>query len=191
MRYSLVPYESAPPQVRAIYDDYLSSTGSTAVPIWVQSLGSNPPLLHAYWERTRGSLLVGDLPLLLKEMVVFVVSVENGSRYCSAAHAHSVLSMDSTLDYDRLLSLTTPGDNSAGLPSSYRAALDYAIKVARDANTITDADFEDLLDEDFTDEEIHELQSVIDLAMMFNSYTSARRLPLDSEYRSILEPIVA
>ena len=33
------------------------------------------------------------------------------------------------------------------------------------------------------------LQSVIDLAMMFNSYTSAMRLPLDPQYRRVLEPV--
>jgi AhpD family alkylhydroperoxidase len=95
-RYALMDYASAPPEVRAIYDDYLQSTGSTSVPLWVQSLGHNPHLLRGYWERTKGSLVHGTLPGVLKEMVIFVVSVVNGSRYCSACHAHAVLTMDRT-----------------------------------------------------------------------------------------------
>lgn len=191
-RYSLVEYSAAPANVRAIYDDYLRSTASTAVPIWVKSLGADVHLLHAYWERAKGSLLQGSLPLVLKEMVIFVVSVENGSRYCSAAHAHAVLSLDPTLKFEDLSSLTTlGGEGQTRLPPAHRAALDFAIGVARDPNSVTDQAFARLQEADFSDAEIRELLSVIDLAMMFNSYTSAMRLPIDPEYRAVLPPLPA
>lgn len=185
-RYELVPYDEANAEVRVVYDDFLRRTGSVDVPIWVQSLGSNVDLLRAYWERTKGSLLHGSLPMILKEMVIFVVSVENGARYCSAAHAHSVLSLDDTLDFEQLSTLTAVGDASVGLPHSHRAALDFAIAVARDPNSVTDDDYAALADADLTDQEIHEIQSLIDLAMMFNSYTSSKQLPLDPAYRPVL-----
>jgi alkylhydroperoxidase family enzyme len=185
-RYLLVPYEQASDPVRALYDDYLCSTGATTVPLWVQSLGASADRLNAYWQRTKGSLLCGVLPMILKEMVVFVVSVENGSRYCSACHAHAVLNLDPTLKYEQLSALSRRGDAGADLPQAFRAALDYAIAVARDPNAVTDADFMQLQDAGFSGDEIHELQSVIDLAMMFNSYTSALQLPLDPEYRAVL-----
>lgn len=185
-RYLLTPYEQASDPVRALYDDYLCSTGSITVPVWVQSLGASADRLNAYWQRTKGSLLCGDLPLILKEMVVFAVSVENGSRYCSACHAHAVLSLDPTLKFEQLSALNRTGDASANLPPAFRAALDYAIAVARDPNAVTDGDFQRLQEAGFGIDEIHELQSVIDLAMMFNSYTSALQLPLDPEYRAVL-----
>ncbi|MDE2454820.1 MAG: carboxymuconolactone decarboxylase family protein [Burkholderiales bacterium] len=188
-RYELVDYEQAPADVRAIYDEFLRATGSAKVPVWVRSLGANATLLEAYWERTKGSLLRGSLPAILKELTIFVVSVENGSRYCSACHAHAALSMDATLKFEQLDSLTRPGDTSAGLPPAYRAALDFAIAVARDANSVPDSAFERLRDADFSEDEIRELLSVIDLAAMFNNYTSAMKLPLDPEYRPVLDPV--
>lgn len=188
-RYELVDYEEAGADVRRIYDDFMRSTGSGSVPIWVRSLGSNANLLRAYWERTRGTLLQGRLPLILKELTIFVVSVENGSRYCSACHAHAALSLDPTLQYEQLASLTRPGDDSAGLPPAFRAALNFAIAVARNPNTVPDSAFEELQQADFSADEIRELLSVVDLAMMFNSYTSALRLPLDPEYRAVLDPV--
>jgi alkylhydroperoxidase family enzyme len=55
-----------------------------------------------------------------------------------------------------------------------------------DANCVTDEDFEELMDDGFTKEEICEIIAVIDLASMFNVYTSALKLDLDPEYRAIL-----
>jgi AhpD family alkylhydroperoxidase len=188
-RYELVSYEAASPGVRAIYDNFLHSTGAVEVPIWVQSLGATPHLLHAYWERTKGSLLNGTIPAILKEMVIFVVSVMNSSRYCSACHAHAVLSMDKTLKFEDLSALIDPSRGSLKLPDSHRVALDFAIAAACDPNAIEDSQFEALHDAEFSDEEIHELLSVIDLAKMFNSYTSVMRLPLDPDYRPVLDAV--
>jgi len=190
-RYSLMPYGSAPPEVRAVYDDYMHCTGATSVPLWVQSLGFNATLLRAYWERTKGSLVHGQLPGVLKEMVIFVVSVVNGSRYCSACHAHAVLNMDRTLKFEDLDALMRADDTGPMLPASHRAALNFAMQMAHDANAVTDDHFRALQDADFSDDEIRELLSVIDLAKMFNAYTSAISLPLDPEYRPVLPPLGA
>ena len=188
-RYNLVDYDNAGAQVKAIYDDFLRSTGSTRVPLWVQSLGANVTLLKAYWERTKGSLVYGLMPSILKEMVVFVVSVENGSRYCSACHAHAVLRLDPTLRFEDLSTLLEHDGTPLELPPAHRVALNFARKLSRDANSATDADFQALHEVGFSDDEVMELLSVIDLAKMFNAYTSALRLPLDPEYRPVLLPL--
>ena len=83
-RYALVEYEVASAEVRAVYDDFMRSTNSTNVPIWVKSLGCNLDLLHAYWERAKGSLVRGEIPLILKETHLRVVdratfNIDNGS----------------------------------------------------------------------------------------------------------------
>ncbi|MBL8510497.1 MAG: carboxymuconolactone decarboxylase family protein [Betaproteobacteria bacterium] len=185
-RYTLVEYDQATPEVRAIYDDILHNIDSATVPNWAKSLGSNAALLKAYWERTKGSLLYGSIPTILKEMIIFAVSVENGSRYCSACHAHAVLNMDKTLKFDDLFALVGKQDTRLALPQPYRAAIQFATQVARDPNSVTDQAFDNLRAADFTDNEIRELLSVIDLAMMFNSYTSTLRLPLDPQYKPVL-----
>jgi hypothetical protein len=47
------------------------------------------------------------------------------------------------------------------------------MKVVADANGLTDEDFETLMDDGFSKEEICEIIAVIDLATMFNVYTSS------------------
>lgn len=184
-RYTLTDYEDASPATRSVYDDFMRTTGATEVPIWLQSLGHSEALARAYWERAKGTLFSGNLPLPLKEMIVFIVSAKNGARYCSACHAQSVLSLDKTLAFDDLKGFFG-SDAAANLPAYYRTVVDFASKVVADANRVTDEDFEVLMDDGFSKEEICEIIAVIDLATMFNVYTSTLRLDLDPEYRAIL-----
>ena len=184
-RYVLTDYKSAPAGTREVYDEFMRMSGAAEPPVWVQSLGHNPTLMRAYWEKTKGCLLTGQLPYVFKEMIVFVVSRENGAAYCTACHAHAVLQMDPTLTYNDLVTILDPA-GSVPLPKAQRTAVDFASRMARDPNAITDDDFIALHDAGFDDAEIKELLGVIDLAMMFNCYTSALKLPLDPQYKQML-----
>jgi alkylhydroperoxidase family enzyme len=185
-RYTLTPYDQAVPGTRAVYDEFLRLSGAAEPPVWMQSLGHNPTLIKAYWEKTRGCLLEGVLPVAFKEIAVFVVSRINGAAYCSACHAHAALQLDPTLTYHDLVSILNP-DSTVHMPASHRAALLFAEKMAHDANAVTDADFETLAATGFSDDETRELLGVIDLAMMFNCYTSGSRLPLDPQYKALVD----
>lgn len=52
-RYTLTEYADASRETRAVYDDFMRTTGATEVPIWLKSLGHSAPLARAYWERAR------------------------------------------------------------------------------------------------------------------------------------------
>lgn len=184
-RYILTDYEAALPETREVYDDYMRTTGATSVPVWLRSLGHSAPLVRAYWERAKGTLFSGNLPLPLKEMIVFVVSAKNGARYCSACHAQSVLNLDKALAFEDLQSFLQ-ADGGAKVPPYYKPVVHFASKAASNANSLEDGDFESLMEEGFSKEEICEIIAVIDLATMFNVYTSALRLDLDPDYRAVL-----
>jgi len=184
-RYTLTEYDNCSPETRAVYDDFMRTTGATSVPIWIKSLGHSGALARAYWERAKGTLFSGSLPLPLKEMIVFVVSAKNGANYCSACHAQNVLSLDKTLSFDDLVA-TLQSESDFELPAYYKSVVKFAIKVVNDANQLSDADFEELMDDGFSREEICEIIAVIDMATMFNVYTSSLKLDLDPEYRAIL-----
>lgn len=184
-RYTLTSYENASNATREVFHDFMRTTGSTSVPIWLQSLGHSAALAHAYWERAKGTLFAGYLPLPLKEMIVFVVSARNGARYCSACHAQNVLNLDKRLSFGDLHAFLH-SEKDGCLPTYYNAAVAFAEKVAVDANCVSDEDFELLMEEGFTREEICEIIAVIDMATMFNVYTSTLQLDLDPQYEAIL-----
>lgn len=184
-RYTLTDYTQASAATREVYDDFMRTTGATEVPVWIRSLGHSAPLARAYWERAKGTLFSGNLPLPLKEMIVFVVSAKNGARYCSACHAQSVLSLDKGISFDNLQSYLDSGP-AKNLPPYYHSVIHFAAKVVDNANGLKDEDFETLMDEGFSLEEIGEIIAVIDMATMFNVYTSSLQLDLDPQYRAIL-----
>jgi alkylhydroperoxidase family enzyme len=184
-RYILTEYQDASLETRAVYDDFMRTTGENAPPVWIKSLGHSPALARAYWERAKGTLFSGTLPLPLKEMIVFAVSAKHGARYCSACHAQNVLSLDNALKFEDLHAFVEAGTEWQ-LPGYYEHVIKFATKLVTDPNQVDDEDFDALMDEGFSREEICEIIAVIDLASMFNIYTSALKLDLDPSYRAIL-----
>lgn len=184
-RYSLTEYKDAPPATREVYDDYMRVTGATSPPVWIKSLGHSPELARAYWERAKGTLFAGHLPLALKELIVFVVSAQHGAKYCSACHAQNVLNLDKSLEFKDLQTFLK-SKGGIHLPPAHTKVVKFVTKLAADANSVSDEDFEELMDAGFSKDEIGEIIAVVDMASMFNVYTSAMQLHLDPDYRAIL-----
>ena len=134
------------------------------------------------WEKFRYTIIDGEIPMLLKQIIMFIVSRHYGSRYCIAAHAHAALEMDKTLKYEDLLSLSE-GAGYEKLPASYKVAIEVGVKCALKPQEVTDDDIELLREEDYTEEEILELVSQADVGIMFNIITMNAGIPMDEEYR--------
>ncbi len=181
MRYQLVEYEQAEPDVQAIYDEVNDALGVEDPPNWVKCMGSNPKVLRGNWEKTKAVLLEGDIPHLLKELIIYVISTRRGAEYCAAAHAHSALSLDDSLTIEDLNSLAA-GEAYEGMPSSFKAAIDVCERVALDPGGVSDEDFALLRDAGFNAEEIAEVLAQADLAVMFNTITSSLGLEIDAQY---------
>jgi hypothetical protein len=60
--------------------------------------------------------------------------------------------------------------------------------VVADPNGLQDEDFEELLDEGFNWTEVAEIIAVVDMATMFNIYTSSLKLDLDRSSGRPLTP---
>lgn len=184
-RYMLTGLGEASANVRDQYASFLRKSGSFTVPYWLQSLGHSEHLTRAVYQNVQGVLLEGDLPYILKELVIFIVSVTNGSSYCSAAHAHAVLSTNRSLRFEDLICLARDID-SVELPTATRAAMKFARKMATGSASISDEDFEMLHAAGIGEALTTELLAVITLAIMFNNLTIAMQLPLDEAYRPVL-----
>lgn len=177
-RYVLTRYAEAPAGTRAVYDEFMRLCGAEEPPLWLASLGHNPRLVKAYWEKARVCLLEGELPRRFKELVALVVARENRAHYSEAYHAHAVLQLDPRL---RLHDLDTVLDDHSTVELSIpqRLALRFAVRMARDAHSVTDDDFDALAQAGFAPALINELLGVIDFAMMFSCYTTGMRLPVE------------
>ena len=175
-RHTLVEYADASPPVRAIYDDVLATIGApvSGLPNWIKAIGNNANVLKAAWEKYKNVVFAGDVPLLLKQLILFVISMKAGNRYCSASHGHMALSLDKTLSCDDLYSLAR-GQAFPTLPPAFQAAISLVTQAAAYPAGIEDDgfDFEDELRAvGFSELEIDELMAQADLGVMMNTLTS-------------------
>lgn len=179
-RLALVEYEGAAPGIQAIYDEVMEVSGSPDVFNFLKAFGNNEKVLRAFWSMLRYTLLEGDVPALLKQLILFRVSVEYGNTYCASLHGRTVLRMDPTITYDELIAMSSGGN--LDIPAAYAVAIDVVTRMALRPKTVKEDDFdfeEQLLDEGFSQNEIDELISVAGFGVLLNTMTDIVHVPAE------------
>ena len=183
-RSTQVEYEDASPEVRAVYDEIMDTMGSPAVLNFLKALGHNPHALRAVWSMLRETVIEGEIPALLKQLILFKISINAGNEYCTSLHGHAALNLDPTLTYDDLVALSG-GACTANLPPSFPVAIDIVSRASLDPKSVEDPDwdFEDQLrDEGFSEGEIDELLAVGFFSYMMNMLTDTYAVPWESPF---------
>ena len=183
-RATLVEYDAAPPEVQAIYDEIMETLGSQDVLNVFKALGNNENILRAVWAMLKNTLVEGEIPSLLKELILFRISIKAGNEYCTSLHAHAACSLDSTLKYDDLRALSE-GNALPRLPASYQVALEVVPRAALEPGSVADEKFEledELRDAGFSEREIDELLAVGYFGVMMNTVAGAYDIPWEAPY---------
>ncbi len=81
-----IEYEDASPEVRAVYDDIMTSRNVKGVNNFWKYLAHDPRTLKRTWESIKEVMAPGSLDELTKEMLYVAVSISNGCEYCIASH---------------------------------------------------------------------------------------------------------
>jgi alkylhydroperoxidase family enzyme len=180
-RQTLVEYKDASPEVQAIYDEVMEVVGSPDVFNFLKAFGDNEKVLLAFWSMLRYTLLEGEVPALLKQLILFRVSVEYGNTYCASLHGRTVLRIDPTITYDELIAMSR-GENM-DIPASYAVAIDLVTRLALQPKTVQADDFdfeEQLRDEGFSEQEIDELISIAGFGVLLNTMTDIVHIPSEA-----------
>jgi alkylhydroperoxidase family enzyme len=175
----LVQYDQASADVRAIYDEIMAATGKPDVPNIMKALGNNPHALRSVWTMFRNTVIEGEVPSLLKELILFRISIHAGNQYCRALHAHAACTLDPTLSYKDLRDMAE-GKSLDALPASFQAAIEIVSRMALDPNSVADDRFtyeEQLREEGFSESEIDELVAQAYFGVMMNTLTAAYDVP--------------
>ena len=179
-----VEYEDAIPEVRNEYAEIMERMGSPSVLNFLKALGHNPHVLRAVWSMLKGTVIEGEIPALLKQLILFNISLTAGNQYCTALHGHAALNLDPTLTYDDLVALSG-GTCSANLPPSFPVAIDIISRASLHPKSVEDADWdfeEQLRDEGFSESEIDELLAVGFFSVMMNMLTDTYDVPWESPF---------
>ncbi len=183
-RVTLFEYDAAAPEVQAIYDEIMETMGSPDVLNVFKALGNNENVLRAVWLMLKNTLVAGEIPSLLKQLILFRISIKAGNKYCTSLHAHGACSLDSTLNYDDLIALSE-GEALEKLPASFQVALDIVSRAALEPKSVANKDFgleDELRDAGFSESEIDELLALGYFGVMMNTVVDAYDIPLEAPF---------
>jgi AhpD family alkylhydroperoxidase len=82
----LIEYADAPPDVRAVYDDIMTTRGVDWINNFWKALANDPKELARVWRNVKQVMASGALDPLVKEMIYVAVSATNGCEYCTYSH---------------------------------------------------------------------------------------------------------
>jgi AhpD family alkylhydroperoxidase len=82
----MIEYGSAPPEVRAVYDDIMATRKVDWINNFWKVLANDPATLRRTWDSLKQVMAPGALDPLVKEMIYLAISASNGCGYCIASH---------------------------------------------------------------------------------------------------------
>lgn len=179
-RFNMVSYEDASTEVREIYDDTKKTLQIPFVLNWFKCQGANATLLRGNWAKLKSTLMMGDIPNVLKQIIIYNVSKNRNCDYCAHAHGIFADSMSSMISDNENFKVTEDLESPV-IPESYRTAIKIVTKAALNHSQISDSDFEALQEAGFDNSEIQELMAQADLVNMLNTIADVSGIKIDNE----------
>jgi uncharacterized peroxidase-related enzyme len=164
----LAPRDAAA-EVQTVYADFQRRMGFPEAPNFITAQGHSPSVARGTWGLVQNVLIGGALPRTVKEMMFVAVSRDRSCRYCEAAHLACCRMLG--VDPETMNELV---NNVAILsPAKTRDLLAFAVKCARDPQSIGEEDFATLRGHGLSQEEIVEAIAMSALAVYANIMADA------------------
>jgi uncharacterized peroxidase-related enzyme len=173
--------EELPPEVLELWQPSLEKLGF--VPNVLRLFALRPSHLLAwnahYEEAMKGESGVSKAE---RETIAVVVSVTNDCPYCIAAHSAALRK----LTKDAALADQVAADHSrADIPERMRLALDYAVKLTRTPQQMTESDVQTLRDAGWSDEDVMDIAEVAAIFNFSNRLASGLGWAPNPEYEAL------
>jgi len=125
----MVEYEEAASEVRAVFDDIMTSRNIDFVPNFWKTIAHHPPTLKRVWSGLKAVMAPGALDPLTKEMLAIAVSATNGCAYCINSHiaAARKLGMDAAM-FGELMAVVGMFNQTNKLVEGYQVEVDERIR---------------------------------------------------------------
>ncbi len=125
----LIEYEDASPEVRAVYDDIMTSRKTDWINNFWKAIAHDPALLKRTWESLKEIMGPGALDPLTKELLYIAVSVTNNCQYCIASHTASAFVKGMTdAMFKELQAVVGKANETNRLVTGYQVAVDDRYK---------------------------------------------------------------
>ena len=121
----LIEYADASPEVKAVYDDIMTSRHTDYINNFWKALAHDPVTLRRTWESIKQVMAPGALDPLTKEMVYLAVSTTNQCGYCIASHTAAARKAGmSDTQFAELMAVVGMANETNRLVSGYQVEID-------------------------------------------------------------------
>jgi AhpD family alkylhydroperoxidase len=120
-----IEYADAPPAVKAVYDDIMTTRQTDYINNFWKALAHDPATLRRTWESVKQIMAPGVLDPLTKEMVYLAVSTSNGCGYCIASHTVAARKAGmSDTQFAELMAVVGMANETNRLVAGYQVEID-------------------------------------------------------------------
>lgn len=163
--------QSDDPDIQEIYSEIKQKAGR--VPAAYRAFGLYKHILQANWNRTKNILGQGNLPLEIKESIATRVSKVNGCEFCLKIHKDNLEKLGLSSTIIQLIEAGEVDDERLHL------VLQFVSTATQNPQKLTDSDFTRLREVGYSDEDILEILTVMEMYTGYNKIIVA--LDLQSE----------
>src|ERR1700689_1498738 len=125
----LIEYADATAEVRAVYDDIMSTRQTDYINNFWKAIAHDPATLRRTWESIKQIMAPGALDPLTKEMIYVAISASNQCGYCIASHPAAARKAGMTdAQFAELMAVVGMANESNRLASGYQVEIDERFK---------------------------------------------------------------
>ena len=175
----LVENAQVTPELEETFDKIKNALHAPFTPHFFQVWGLSPVSLDGIWPAMKNILTSGLVGRKLKEMIFIAISSLKSCHYCEAAHFAFAASIGVTPEQiDDLINNYT----AETADPKEKAAIDFAVKLAKNSHAATAEDLEGLKSLGFNTSEIMEIIAMSGMAVFYNHLANATKINIDSGF---------
>jgi AhpD family alkylhydroperoxidase len=125
----MLEYDSASPEVKAVFDDIMTTRKTDWINNFWKALASQPSTLKRIWTNIKEVMAPGKLDPLTKEMLYVAVSVTNNCEYCIHSHTAAAKAKGMSDEmFAELLAVVGLANETNRLANGYQIPVDPQFK---------------------------------------------------------------
>ena len=171
------------PEIDESFNLIKKALKSPFTPNFFRVWATSPESLKGIWPVMNHILTSVRVGRRLKEMIFVAISSLKGCQYCEAAHHAFCLHIGVTPEQiDSLIKNYTVETSEP----KEKAAIDFAVRLAKDSHSSSEEDFQMLRELGFDDEEIMEIIAMSGMSVFYNHLANATKINIDEGFTKII-----
>lgn len=172
------------PEIDETFDNIKAALNAPFTPNFFRVWAISPESLKGIWPVMNHILTDGRVNRRLKEMIFVAISSLKSCHYCETAHHAFCLTIgvtqaqiDCLINNYTIDAIDDPRD---------KAAIDFAVRLAKDSHASSEQDFQTLRELGFDNEEIMEIIAMSGMAVFYNHLANATKINIDEGFTKII-----